>query len=144
MAKKSTSNAVPNPTPNKLEQSEQNLPKYDASPIGQKESNPSRTPPPGPSQSRITGEKQFSKPMKIQKKKFQMDMPDPKLSGLSPNAAANQNRLNIPGGRSNNNNTSLSANRNGSSSGLNRDASANRLVEDKYLGPSKMKIGGDG
>ena len=71
-------------------------------------------------------------------------MPDPKLSGLSPNAAANQNRLNIPGGRNNNNNTSLSANRNGSSSGLNRDASANRLVEDKYLGPSKMKIGGDG
>jgi hypothetical protein len=71
-----------------------------------------------------------------------MDMPDPKLSGLSPNAAANQNRFNIPGGRSNNN-ISLAANRNGSSSGLNRDASANRL-EDKYLGPSKMKIGGDG
>ena len=30
------------------------------------------TPPPGPSQSRVQGTKQFAKPMKIQKKRFVM------------------------------------------------------------------------
>ena len=84
---KKTSNA--NVTGGDLEQSEQKLPSYDdKSPMMGKESSMNRTPPPGPGQSRLTGVKQFSKPMKIQKKKFQMDMPDPKKSGLSPNAAA--------------------------------------------------------
>ena len=82
--------------------------------------------------------------MKIQKKKFQMDMPDPKKSGLSPNAAAFQkNQLNVPSGNRNAANGSA-LNRDSSRGGLNRDGSANRLVEDKYLGPSIMKIKGDG
>ena len=61
--------------------------------------NPSRTPPPHPGQSRITGVKQFSKPMKITKKKFVMG-PDPNAGGSAivkkePNPAAlNTNHLN--------------------------------------------------
>lgn len=40
------------------------------------------TPPPGPSQSRITGAKQFSKPMTFKKKRFVMSTPDRPESGL--------------------------------------------------------------
>lgn len=39
-------------------------------------SMPTHTPPPGPTPTRVTGTAQFAKPMKIQKKKFNMG-PDP-------------------------------------------------------------------
>ena len=50
---------------------------------------PSYTPPPNPGQ-RVQGTKQFSKPMKIQKKKFVMDAPDPTQSGLNKPKIENQ------------------------------------------------------
>ena len=77
--------------------------------------------------------------MKITKKKFQMDMPDPKQSGIS-----DMKKLNIPVNNDNRNVTPLGA-------GMNRDASntsfmggarensANRHVEDKHLGPMALK-----
>lgn len=58
---------------------------------------PSSTPPPGPSQSRVQGTKQFAKPMKIQKKRFVMAAPDRQehIPNLSQGQSNNQ-YLNTP------------------------------------------------
>ena len=79
--------------------------------------------------------------MKITKKKFQMDMPDPKQSGIS-----DMKKLSIPMSNNDNRNVTPLGN------GMNRDASntsfmggaradsANRIVEDKHLGPAALKL----
>jgi hypothetical protein len=129
---------VPNQTPQKENQS------YGNQEIGGNEDgtsppfvNSSATPPPHPGASRVQGVKQFSKPMKITKKKFVMAPPDPSSSGFVKPKPRDvdpyDHLLNAPYQEP------AAMNRDSSKSSLmKRDGSMNKLVEEKQLGPQKM------
>ena len=97
--------------------------------------NSNATPPPHPGASRVQGVKQFSKPMKITKKKFVMAPPDPSSSGLTKPKASRDvdpydHLLNAPYQEP------AAMTRDGSKSSLmKRDGSVNKLVDEKQLGP---------